>query len=156
MEPIISTAGKAWPPWPELMPGHRPVLVAPADPTRPTPSTEGWRGPEDHNPQPEEDHPEKDHPEENRPEENRPEEGWSEEGWSALFDGRHLTVRRPCGTPWYDGPLTATREWTRAARTHHTLLIVTGHFTTAFDFPPAAATGQLLTLTIPIRLTDSR
>ncbi|RAJ29676.1 hypothetical protein K353_06564 [Kitasatospora sp. SolWspMP-SS2h] len=136
MEPIISTADGVWPPWPELMPGHRPVLVAPADPARPTPSAEGWRGAEGGGP--------------------RLEEGWSEEGWSALFDGRHLAVRRPCGTPWYDGPLAATREWTRAARTHHTLLIVTGQFTTAFDFPPAAAAGRLLTLAVPIRLTDPR
>ncbi|MFK0191416.1 hypothetical protein [Kitasatospora sp. NPDC090308] len=146
MEPIISTADGAWPPWTELMPGHRPVLVAPADPARPTPSAEGWRGPEDGDPRPEEDW----------PEEDPSEESWSEEGWSALFDGRHLAVRRPCGTPWYDGPLAATREWTRAARTHRTLLIVTGHFTTAFDFPPAAAAGRLLTLAVPIRLTDPR
>ncbi|RKE23397.1 hypothetical protein [Streptomyces sp. TLI_171] len=126
---LISGTGRAWPPWPELMPGHRPALVAPADPTRPVRPQDGWTTP-GCAPAP--------HPD-----------------WSAVFDGTRLTVHRPDGTRWFDGPIAAAREWTRAARTHRTLLIVTGEFGSAFDLPAAAADGRLLLIAMPLRLVDA-
>ncbi|RKE16815.1 hypothetical protein [Streptomyces sp. TLI_171] len=112
------------------MHGNRPVLLAPPDASRPAGPDNGWCGPR------------------LGPPEQQP-------GWEAEFDGARLVVRDPCGAAWYDGPLAAARQWTRAVRTHRTLLIVTGDFTSAFDFPTAATAGNLLLLAIPIRLVDS-
>lgn len=40
----ISGPGLLGRPWPELMPGHRPALVLPADPGRPLETRDGWAG----------------------------------------------------------------------------------------------------------------
>ncbi|MFJ8478416.1 hypothetical protein [Kitasatospora sp. NPDC094011] len=124
---IISSLGPARP-WPELMPGHRPALVLPADPDRPLVPEEGWTdrpslatGP---------------HP-----------------GWSAVLADYQLTIHRPSGPAWFDGEISATREWWGAARAQGTLLLITGPFTNVFDFQAATAAGRLSLLTIPIRLT---
>ncbi|MFD0561063.1 hypothetical protein ACFQ2M_02750 [Kitasatospora saccharophila] len=121
--------GRVWEPWAELMADHRPVLVAPAAPGRPAPAGDGWSGP-------------------GAPPELR-------RDWSAAFDGTRLVVTRPDGQPWYDGPLTAAREWARALRAHGTLVIVTGPFTAPADLRPAAAGGRLSTLAVPARLVDA-
>ncbi|WP_371523059.1 hypothetical protein [Kitasatospora sp. NBC_01300] len=61
---------------------------------------------------------------------------------------------RPGGHPWYEGPVAAGRQWQRAIRAHRTLLLVTGPFTGVLDFKAAAATGELLLLTVAARLTE--
>lgn len=122
-------AGRVWAPWPELMAGHRPVLVAPFDPSRPADPAQGWTGP-----------------------------GTVSEvrrDWAAAFDGTRLLVTRPDGAAWYDGPVAAAREWTRALRAHQALTLATGAFHTPFDFPAAAAQGRLSVLTVPARLVDT-
>ncbi|MFJ5231412.1 hypothetical protein ACIQBJ_16120 [Kitasatospora sp. NPDC088391] len=121
----------AWPPWPELTRGQQPVLVLPFDPARPDPPGSDW---------------------------TRADGGFPEPppGWSAVFDGARLLVRRPGGDTWFDGPVHATREWGRAVRTHRTLLLVTGGFANAFDFPAAAARGELLLLAVPVRPVEAR
>ncbi|MEV4558182.1 hypothetical protein AB0K51_14485 [Kitasatospora sp. NPDC049285] len=129
MEITGSSSGRAWEPWPELMAGHRPVLVAPSDPARPAHAGEGWGG-DNALPQLRED-------------------------WSAAYDGTRLTVHRLGRAAWYDGPLSAGREWARALRSHRTLLLLTGPFTSPFDFPAAAAEGRLLLLAVPARVVDA-
>ncbi|WBP92167.1 hypothetical protein [Kitasatospora cathayae] len=74
--------------------------------------------------------------------------------WSAVPADNWLTIRRPGGLTWFDGEIAATREWRRAVREHRTLLLITGPFTSVFDFQPAAAAGQLFLLTTPIRLAS--
>ncbi|BAJ26472.1 MULTISPECIES: hypothetical protein [Kitasatospora] len=120
---------RARPPWPDLLADHRPALVAPAAPHRPAPAGEGWTGPD-----------------------TLPA---LREDWAAAYDGTRLVVTRPDGTPWYDGPLAAAREWARALRAHRTLILVTGPFTSPFDFRPAAAAGRLAVLAVPARLVDT-
>ncbi|MFJ4674092.1 hypothetical protein [Kitasatospora purpeofusca] len=115
-------------PWPELLPDRRPVLVVPAVATSSALAAEGWTA---HLP------------------------GYdTAPRWSAAFDGHRLAVHRPDGHPWYDGPVTAGRQWYRAIRSHHTLLLVTGPFTGLLDFKAVAASGQLLLLTVAARLAD--
>ena len=120
-------------PWPELMPDHRPVLVLPADPGRLLVLEDGWADRHTASalatgPQP---------------------------AWSAVLADYRLTIHRPGGLTWFDGEIAATREWSRAIRAHRTLLLVTGPFTSVFDFQPAAAAGQLFLLTTPIWLADA-
>ncbi|MFE7527651.1 hypothetical protein ACFU7Y_18320 [Kitasatospora sp. NPDC057542] len=49
---------------------------------------------------------------------------------------------------------TADRRWRRRIRDHGTLLLITGPFSSVFDFQPVAAAGRLFLLTTPIRLAD--
>jgi hypothetical protein len=116
-------------PWPELMPDGRPVLVVPASPTSPVLAGDGWAGLDtlhrSADPQP---------------------------GWSAVLDDYRLTLHRPGGALWFDGHVPADRHWRRRLRDHHTLLLITGPFTTPFDFRPAARAGHLLLLTTPAHL----
>ncbi|WP_405021281.1 hypothetical protein OHV05_34620 [Kitasatospora sp. NBC_00070] len=128
---IISGPGLRGRPWPELMPDHQPVLVFPADVGRPLVLEDGWA-----------------------------ERGTTpalatgpHPGWSAVLDGYRLTVRRPGGPAWFDGEVAATREWSRSGRAYRTMLLITGPFTSVFDFQPTAAAGWLLLIT-PIRLTN--
>ncbi|MFC5664998.1 hypothetical protein ACFP3U_18680 [Kitasatospora misakiensis] len=115
-------------PWPELLPDRRPVLVVPAMAASPVLAGEGWTAhPPGCDPAP---------------------------GWSAVLDGQHLAVCRPGGHPWYDGPVAGGRQWQRAIRAHRTLMLVTGPFTGVLDFKAAAATGELLLLTVAARLTE--
>ncbi|MFF2820872.1 hypothetical protein ACFVT9_35755 [Kitasatospora cineracea] len=111
------------------MDGHRPVLAARFDLSRPADPARGWTGPG-----------------------VLPAVRWD---WAAAFDGTRLLVTRPDGTAWYDGPLAAAREWTRALRAHQTLTLTTGAFRTPFDFPTAAAQGRLSVLNVPARLLDT-
>lgn len=132
MEAIVST-GLQGHPWPELLPDRRPVLVVPAAPGRLLVLEDGWADRDTATmltvgPQP---------------------------GWSAVLDGSRLTVHRPGGLAWFDGEIAVTREWRRRVRDHRTLLLITGPFTSVFDFQPAAAAGRLFLLTAPIRLADS-
>ncbi|MFJ1757885.1 hypothetical protein [Kitasatospora sp. NPDC088134] len=120
------TGAVSWPPWPELTRDQRPVLVLPFDPARPAPPGSGWTRAGGGVPAP-------------------------QPGWSAAFDGVRLLVRGPDGAAWFDGPVGATRAWARAVRTHRTLLLVTGDFTTAFDLRGAAERGALLLLAVPVR-----
>ncbi|MFJ5231451.1 hypothetical protein ACIQBJ_16320 [Kitasatospora sp. NPDC088391] len=124
----------AWPwpwPWPELM-GRRPVLVAPAAPGRDVLAAEGWvdRG-------------------------SFPAGGGGGDGpapgWSAVLTGRRLTVRRPAGELWFDGPVAADREWRRRVRDHGALLLITGPFTGPFDLRAAAEADSLRLLTVQAR-----
>ncbi|MEV7189799.1 hypothetical protein [Kitasatospora sp. NPDC093102] len=113
--------------WPELMPGQCPVLVVPAAVGRPVTAGEGWArdaGVLERDPAP---------------------------GWSAIAAAPGLTVRRPDGGAWFDGQVTAGREWWRALRAHEVLLLVTGPFTGVFDFRPAAAAGNLALLAVRAR-----
>ncbi|MBO1419514.1 hypothetical protein [Streptomyces sp. FH025] len=121
---IVVSAGIAGGAWPELMPDRRPVLVVPAAVANPVVAEEGWvrdAGALEQDPAP---------------------------GWSIAADPPHLTVRRPAGEPWFDGRITAGREWWRALRAYETLLVVTGPFTGVLDFRPAAAAGALALLTV--------
>ncbi|MCX4755166.1 hypothetical protein [Kitasatospora purpeofusca] len=125
----LTGTGLCGSPWPELLPDRRPVLVVPAMAGPAVPAGEGWTAhPPGYDPTP---------------------------GWTAVLDGQHLTVRRPGGQPWYKGPVAAGRQWQRAIRTHRTLLLVTGPFTGVLDFRAAAATGELLLLTVAARLTET-
>ncbi|MFE7558823.1 hypothetical protein [Kitasatospora sp. NPDC057500] len=65
-----------------------------------------------------------------------------------------MTIRRPGRHTWYDGEVAAGREWHHAIRTHRTLLMVTGPFTSALGFRSAATGGRRSLLTVPARLTD--
>ncbi|MGY0466959.1 hypothetical protein ACW14Y_42870 (plasmid) [Kitasatospora sp. cg17-2] len=130
---IISGSGLLGGPWTELMPDLRPVLVLPADPGRPLVPGDGWTGHDTALMPAAGPHP----------------------LWSAVLTGHRLTVHRPGGQVWFDGGITVTREWTRSVRAHRTLLLITGPFTSAFDFHPAAAAGRLLLLSTPIRLADA-
>ncbi|MFE7527647.1 hypothetical protein ACFU7Y_18300 [Kitasatospora sp. NPDC057542] len=129
---MISGTGLYGRPWPELMPGQRPVLVVPAVPGRPVLAEDGWAGRDTA----------LDLAADPRP------------GWSAVLDDYRLTVRRPGGTAWFDGEITADRQWRRRIRDHRTLLLITGPFTSVLDFQPVAAAGRLFLLTTPIRLAD--
>ncbi|MFB7669137.1 hypothetical protein ACFC1R_35360 [Kitasatospora sp. NPDC056138] len=119
-------------PWPELLPDRRPVLVVPAAPARPLLLEDGWADRDTApalavGPQPD---------------------------WSAVLTDSRLTIRRPGGLTWFDGEIAATREWRHRIRDARTLLLITGPFTSAFDFQPAAAAGRLFLLATRIRLTD--
>jgi hypothetical protein len=116
-------------PWPEFVADRRPALVVPAAADRVL----------------------------------LPEDGWADrhtalalaepnEAWSAVLAGSHLAIHCPGGLPWFDGEIAATREWRRAIRDHRALLLITGPFTTVFEFPAAATAGQLFLLATPIRL----
>ncbi|MFJ7280193.1 hypothetical protein [Kitasatospora sp. NPDC098663] len=74
-------------------------------------------------------------------------------GWSAALVDSRLVIRRPGGLTWFDGEITATREWRRRVRDDRALLLITGSFLGVFDFPVAAAAGQLFLLSTPIQLT---
>ncbi|MFE7565165.1 hypothetical protein [Kitasatospora sp. NPDC057500] len=115
-------------PWPELLPDLRPALVVPAAPERLPHPGDGWTR---HMPE-------------------APDPAWTAHLDSHL-DGHRLTVQRPGGHTWYDGHLTAGREWHRATRTHRALLLITGPFSGPHDLPTAAAHGHLLLLSTPIR-----
>ncbi|MFJ4675960.1 hypothetical protein [Kitasatospora sp. NPDC088783] len=56
----------------------------------------------------------------------------------------HLVVHRTGGAVWFEGEVAATREWRR-------LLLITGPFTSVFDFRPAAS-GRLFFLSTAVRL----
>ncbi|MFH8387300.1 hypothetical protein ACH4E7_41410 [Kitasatospora sp. NPDC018058] len=112
------------------MPDHRPALVIPADPGRRLLLEDGWAG---HGTAP-------------------ALAAAPQQAWSAVLAEVRLTVRRPGGLTWFDGEITATREWRRAVREHRTLLLITGPFTSVFDFRATAAAGRLLLLATPIRL----
>ncbi|MEV7214530.1 hypothetical protein AB0O31_15725 [Kitasatospora cineracea] len=116
-------------PWPELMPDGRPVLLVPACPARRVLAGDGWSGLDALH----------------RSVEPCP-------GWSAVLDGYRLTLRHPGGAVWFDGEVAADRHWRRRLRDHRTLLLITGPFTTPFDFRPAAQAGHLLLLTAPAHL----
>ncbi|MFF7458643.1 hypothetical protein [Kitasatospora sp. NPDC008115] len=120
---LIST-GLYGAPWPELLPDLRPALVVPAAPDRLPQPGDGWarHAPEDPDP-----------------------------AWSAVIEGLRLTVCRPGGRTWYDGDISAGREWQRATRTHGALLLITGPFTGPHDLRAAAGAGHLLLVAAPIR-----
>ncbi|MER6365217.1 hypothetical protein [Kitasatospora sp. NPDC001527] len=121
----LTSTGLHGVPWPELLPDLRPALIVPATPDRLPHPGDGWTP--------------------HMPEAPDP-------AWSAHLDSHRLTIHRPGNHTWYDGPITASREWHRATRTHHTLLLITGPFTGPHDLNTAATTGHLLLLTVPIRL----
>ncbi|MFE5586392.1 hypothetical protein [Kitasatospora sp. NPDC056531] len=127
MEMINST--RLGHPWPELMPDRRPALVVPAGPGRLPLAEDGWAGRDDlaltTGPQ---------------------------AAWSTTLEDYRLTIRRPGGLTWFDGEIAATREWRNRVHDHGTLLLITGPFTSVFDFRPTAATGRLFLLTSPARL----
>ncbi|MFE7526119.1 hypothetical protein ACFU7Y_10380 [Kitasatospora sp. NPDC057542] len=128
---IVAGAGLVGGVWPELMPGQCPVLVVPDAARRPVTAEEGWArdaGVLERDPAP---------------------------GWSATASPPCLTVRRPDGEAWFDGELAAGREWWRALRAHEVLLLVTGPFTSVFDFRPAAAAGNLTLLAVRARTTTN-
>ncbi|MFE9429104.1 hypothetical protein ACFYNO_39860 [Kitasatospora sp. NPDC006697] len=85
-------------PWPELLPDQWPVLVVPAGPDRPVVPGDGWTG--------------------------RAPATCPNPGWSAVLAGSRLTIRRPGGQLWFDGPVAATRQWQRRVRDHRALLLV--------------------------------
>ncbi|MGW2376555.1 hypothetical protein [Kitasatospora sp. NPDC001683] len=119
--------------WPELLRDRRPVLVVPAAPGRLLVLEDGWADRDTATPALAAD---------------------PDTTWSAVLADNRLTIRRPGGLTWFDGEIAATREWRRAVREHRTLLLITGPFTSVFDFQPAAAAGQLFLLTTPIRLAS--
>ncbi|MEV7927132.1 MULTISPECIES: hypothetical protein [unclassified Kitasatospora] len=125
---IISSTGLGRP-WPELMPDRRPALVVPAAPGRPLLAEDGWA-----------------------PHDDVPALTTGQQcAWSTVLDGYRLTVRRPCGLTWFDGEIAATREWRNRVHVHGALLLISGPFTSVFDFRPVAAAGRLLLLTTPVR-----
>ncbi|MGW3076377.1 MULTISPECIES: hypothetical protein [unclassified Kitasatospora] len=71
--------------------------------------------------------------------------------WSTILTGSRLTIRRPGDLTWFDSEIAATREWRHRVHDHGTLLLITGPFTNAFDFRPAAPTGRLFLLNTPVR-----
>ncbi|MFJ1757892.1 hypothetical protein [Kitasatospora sp. NPDC088134] len=117
-------AAECWAPWPDLTREHRPVLVVPFDRGRPVLAADGWTG----------------------------SDRWVEPRrspagpvrWFAVLDGPRLTVRRPGGVLWFDGPVAATREWRRAVRHWQCLTLLTGPFRSPFEL--AAAPGRSLRL----------
>ncbi|MFE2729442.1 hypothetical protein [Kitasatospora sp. NPDC059327] len=128
---IISGSGPRRP-WPELTRDHRPVLIVPADPGRPLVLEDGWA--------------------------DRDAAPATATGpnpaWSAVLGGYRLTIHRPGGRAWFDDEIATTREWRRSVLAHGTLLLITGLFTSVFDFRPAAAAGRLLLLSTPVRPAD--
>ncbi|MET9181880.1 hypothetical protein ABZX88_27165 [Kitasatospora aureofaciens] len=130
---IVSSTGLDGLPWPELLPDRSPVLVFPAHPARLPVPEDGWAGCDAARTFPAAPQP----------------------GWSAVMTGTRLTIHRPGGAIWFDGEITATREWHRRLRDQHTLLLITGAFTSAFDLRPAAAAGRLLLLTTPVGHTGN-
>ncbi|MGW3044430.1 hypothetical protein ACWC9T_31285 [Kitasatospora sp. NPDC001159] len=115
------------------MPDHRPVLAVPAAHGRRPVLEDGWADRDTAptlaaDPQP---------------------------AWSAVLNESHLVINRPGGLTWFDGEVAATREWRRAIRVHRTLLLITGPFTSVFDFHAAATTGRLFLLTTPIDLANA-
>ncbi|MFD5433491.1 hypothetical protein ACFWJ4_15230 [Kitasatospora sp. NPDC127067] len=77
-------------------------------------------------------------------------------GWTAIANRPDLTVRRPDSGAWFEGQVTAGREWWRALRTYEVLLLVTGPFAGVFDFRPAAAAGNLALLAVRARAVRAR
>ncbi|MFK0192817.1 hypothetical protein [Kitasatospora sp. NPDC090308] len=117
-------------PWPELMPDQSPVLVVPSDPGRPVLAADGWADRDSALSRSADAHP----------------------GWCADLEGHHLVVCRTGGALWFEGEVAATREWRRRVRDRRRLLLVTGPFTSVFDFRPAAASGRLFFLSTAVRL----
>ncbi|WP_043463470.1 hypothetical protein [Kitasatospora sp. MBT66] len=130
---MISGTGLGGHPWPELMPDRRPVLVVPAAPGRLLVLEDGWADRDTATPEL---------------------TAGPDPAWSAVLDDHRLTIHRPGGLTWFDGDIAATREWRRQVREHRTLLLITGPFTSVFDFRTTAAAGQLFLLTTPIRLAS--
>ncbi len=127
---MISSPDLRGRPWPELMPDHRPVLVLPAAPGRLLDLEDGWS---DRDTVP-------------------TLTAGPRSDWSAVLAGARLTIHRPGGLTWFDCEIEATREWIRAVHAHRNLLLITGPFTSVFNFQAAATAGQLFLLTTPIRL----
>ncbi|MER6302043.1 hypothetical protein ABT247_21130 [Kitasatospora sp. NPDC001539] len=132
---LISRTGAESRPWPELMPDRRPVLVVPAAPTRLPVVDDGWADRDSAGPELA----------------TRPVPAWS----AVLDDDDRLVIHRPGGVIWFDGRIAAGREWRRAIRTHRSLLLITGPFTSVLDFQHAAAAGRLSLLTTAARLAAS-
>ncbi|RPE27950.1 hypothetical protein [Kitasatospora cineracea] len=130
---MIGSTGLHREPWPERMSDGRPALILPQTPDRQVLVADGWVGLKTIR-----------HCADAATE--------AHPGWSAVLDDYRLTLHRPDGTLWFDGHVAADRHWRRRLRDHHTLLLITGPFTTPFDFRPAAQAGHLLLLTTPARL----
>ncbi|MEU1425438.1 hypothetical protein [Kitasatospora sp. NPDC005751] len=125
---MISGTGLGCRPWPEFL-DRRPALIVPSAPDRVLRGEDGWA--ERHT--------------------GRALAG-PEPSWSAVLTHCHLSVHRPGGLLWFDGEIAAAREWRRAVRSQRSLLLITGPFTSVFEFPAAATAGRLFLLTIPARL----
>ncbi|WP_037599512.1 hypothetical protein [Streptacidiphilus rugosus] len=69
--------------------------------------------------------------------------------WQLALTGRRLTGPGP--GPWYDGNPLLTRDWIRAARAQHQVLLVSGQFTSIDQFAAAAAGGALQLLHVRVR-----
>jgi hypothetical protein len=71
--------------------------------------------------------------------------------WLLTLTGRQLTITGPGPLTWFDGHPLLTREWMRAARARHQVLLISGPFPSIDQFAATAAGGALQLLLLGVR-----